>query len=246
MSVLVDQPRASVMRIRLDAPEVRNAISQAMAVELEEAITQCRMDPEFKVLVLTGTDPAFCAGVDLRDISAGRRVSMHFFDVLADYPKPIIGAINGVAATGGFELALACHLRIGSPSSVFVDRHAQLGMVAGGGMSVRLSRLVGMGNALEISLTGRKVGSDEAFEKGLLNHIVEHALLEETALNLADTMATVDGELSRLILGLYRENGELPFAEALKAERVAADEWRDRRDRSGALENFKALKERSG
>jgi enoyl-CoA hydratase len=246
MSVLVDQPRANVMRIRLDAPEVRNAISQAMAVELEEAITQCRMDPEFKVLVLTGTDPAFCAGVDLRDISAGRRVSMRFFDVLADYPKPIIGAINGVAATGGFELALACHLRIGSPASVFVDRHAQLGMAAGGGMSVRLSRLVGMGNALEISLTGRKVLSAEAFEKGLLNHVVDHTLLDETALDLAETMAHVDGELSRLILGLYQENSELPFAEALKAERVVADEWRDRRDRADALDNFKALKERSG
>jgi enoyl-CoA hydratase len=234
------------MRIRLHAPEVRNAISQAMAVEIEEAVTRCGADPECKVLVITGTDPAFCAGVDLRDISAGRQVSMHFFDVLADFPKPIIGAINGVAATGGFELALACHLRIGSPSSMFVDRHAQLGMVAGGGMSVRLSRLVGMGNALEISLTGRKVGSAEAFEKGLLNHVVDHEQLEETTLDLAQTMATVDGELSRLIVGLYRENGELPMAEALKAERAAADEWRDHRDRSGALQNFKALKEQGG
>src|ERR1700677_1071438 len=143
MSVVVDQPRPHVMRIRLDAPEVRNAISQAMAIEIEEAVTRCGTDPEFKVLVFTGTDPAFCAGVDLRDISAGRRVSMHFFDILATFPKPIIGAINGVGATGGFELALACHLRVGSPSSAFVDRHAQLGMVAGGGMSVRLSRLVG-------------------------------------------------------------------------------------------------------
>jgi enoyl-CoA hydratase len=229
MSVVVEQPRPHVMRIRLHAPEVRNAISQAMAVEIEEAVTRCAVDPEFRVLVFTGTDPAFCAGVDLRDISAGRRVSMHFFDILADFPKPIIGAINGVAATGGFELALACHLRIGSPSSVFVDRHAQLGMVAGGGMSVRLSRLVGMGN-----------------EKGLLNHVVEHEQLEATTLELAETMATVDGELSRLIVGLYRENGELPLAEALKAERAAADEWRDRRDRSGALDRFKALKERGG
>jgi enoyl-CoA hydratase len=246
MSVVVDQPRPHVMRIRLDAPEVRNAISQAMAVDIEAAVTQCGTDPACKVLVITGTDPAFCAGVDLRDISAGRRVSMHFFDILADFPKPIIGAINGVAATGGFELALACHLRVGSPSSMFVDRHAQLGMVAGGGMSVRLSRLIGMGNALEISLTGRKVGSAEAFEKGLLNHVVEHEQLEGATLDLAETMATVDGELSRLIVGLYRENGDLSLAEALKAERAVADEWRDRRDRSGALQNFKALKERSG
>jgi enoyl-CoA hydratase len=234
------------MRIRLDAPAVRNAISQAMALEIEAAVIKCGADPDFKVLVFTGTDPAFCAGVDLRDISAGRRVSMHFFDVLADFPKPIIGAINGVAATGGFELALACHLRVGSPASVFVDRHAQLGMVAGGGMSVRLSRLIGMGNALEISLTGRKVGSAEALEKGLLNQVVEHDQLEMTTLDLAETMATVDGELSRLIVGLYRENGDLTLAEALKAERAVADEWRDRRDRSGALGTFKALKERTG
>jgi enoyl-CoA hydratase len=246
MSVVVDQPRPHVMRIRLDAPEVRNAISQAMAVEIEEAVTRCGSDPDCKVLVITGTGPAFCAGVDLRDISAGRRVSMHFFDVLADFPKPVIGAINGVAATGGFELALACHLRIGSPSAVFVDRHAQLGMMAGGGMSVRLSRLVGMGNALEISLTGRKVGSAEALEKGLLNQVVDHEQLEGTTLDLADSMATVDGELSRLIVGLYRKNSEIPTSEALKAERAVADEWRDRRDRSGALQNFKALKEREG
>jgi enoyl-CoA hydratase len=245
MSIVVDQPRPHVMRIRLDAPEVGNAISQAMAVELEEAVIRCGADPEFRVLVFTGTDPAFCAGVDLRDISAGRRVSLHFLDLLAAFPKPIIGAINGVAATGGFELALACHLRVGSPASVFVDRHAQLGLVAGGDMPVRLSRLIGMGNALEISLTGRQVGSAEAFEKGLLTQVVEPDQLEATTLDLAETMATVDGRLSRLIVGLFREHGDLTVAETLKAERAVADEWRDLGARSGALESYRALQQRT-
>jgi enoyl-CoA hydratase len=244
MSVVVDQPREHVLRIRLDAPEVRNAISQAMALELEQTIDRCAADPELKVLVITGTDPAFCAGVDLRDISAGRRVSMHFFDVLAEFPKPVIGVINGVAATGGFELALACHIRIGSPLTAFVDRHAQLGMVAGGGMSARLVRLVGLGAALEITLSGRKIGADDARAMGLLNHVVDHHVLEQSALDLADSMAAIDGELSSIIIGLYRTNSELPLGEALKAERAVADQWRDSRDRSGALENFKALKER--
>ena len=243
MSVVVDEPRTHVMRIRLDEPRVRNAISQLMALELEEAIARCSADRDLKVLVITGADPAFCSGVDLRDISAGRRVSMRFFDLLAEFNKPIIGAINGVAATGGFELALACHLRIGSSCTEFVDKHAQLGMVAGGGMSARLARLVGLGNALEISLTGRTIDASEACNIGLLNHVVEHDRLDETALDLAEAIATVDGELCSTILGLYRRNSELPLAEALQAERAVADEWRGRHDRSGALENFKALKE---
>ena len=215
-----------------------------MAVGIEEAISRCATDPSLKVLVITGTDPAFCAGVDLRDISAGRRVSMQFFDVLADFPKPVIGVINGVAATGGFELALACHVCLGSPETVFVDRHAQLGMVAGGGMSARLVRRVGLGAALEITLSGRKIGAEDAPAMGLLNHVLAHDRLQDAALDLADSMAAIDGELAAIILGLYRSSGDMPLGDALRAERAVADEWRDRRDRSGALQNFKALKER--
>jgi enoyl-CoA hydratase len=229
------------MEIRLEAPDVRNAISQQMALDMEAALGACSDDPELKALIITGTDPAFCSGVDLRDISEGRRVSMRFFDLLSNLSKPTIGVVNGVAATGGFELALACDIRIGSERAAFVDRHAQLGMIAGGGMSVRLVRLAGYATALEISLTGRRVGAIEAHRLGLLNSVVEHDALASSAYDLADIIAGVDSDLCVQLLDLYRKSAELPLAEALSAERRVADEWRDRRDRSGALENFKAL-----
>jgi enoyl-CoA hydratase len=246
MGLVVDHPAEGVLRLRLDAPEVRNAISQAMANELESELSAAAADPATRVIVVTGTDPAFCAGIDLRDISAGRRVPLRFFDVLAEFPKPVVGAINGMAATGGFELALACHLRVGSSSAEFVDRHAQLNLIPGGGMSARLVRLVGPSKAIELSFLGRRIGAAEAHRLGLLDQVIEHDRLAEASLEVAGSLVSLDPELTRRLLGLYLASADRPLAEALRAERAAADEWRATRDHSDALSTFKTIHEGSG
>ncbi len=245
MGLVVDQPAEGVVRLRLEAPEVRNAISQQMATDLEAALIEAAGDPGTRAVVITGTDPAFCAGIDLRDISAGRRVPLRFFDVLAEYPKPVVGSVNGVAATGGFELALACHLRVGSSSAEFVDRHAQLNLIPGGGMSVRLVRLVGPSKAIELSFLGRRIGADEAHRLGLLDQLVAHDRLADATLEVAATLGRLNPELCRRLLDLYRTSADRPLAEALGAERAAADEWRATRDHSDALSTFKTIHEGS-
>src|ERR1700761_7580682 len=116
---------------------------------------------------------------------------------MAGPAAPMIAAINGAAATGGLELALACHFRIGSSDAVLLDRHAQLGLFPRAGMSARLVRVVGPGAALEMSLTGRKVAADEALRLGLLDRVVPADELRTEAIATAAAIASIDPELRR-------------------------------------------------
>lgn len=242
MPVVVERPAEGVTVVRLDDPAVRNAVSVEAAERLADVFEECMREPGTDALVVTGTDPAFSAGIDMRDIAAGRRVPLRFIERLARMPAPTIAAVNGVAATGGLELALACDIRIGSSRARFVDRHVQLGLAPGAGMTARLPRLIGLSRALEMSLAGRMVEAEEAHRLGLVDRLVEHDRLLDEAVELARTFAGLDADLVRRVLPLYRGSPEGTLDDALARERAAADEWREHRDHSSVVERFKGVR----
>ena len=173
--VLVDVEER-IATITLHRPEARNALSRAVTFALWDAVAAAGEDPAVAVVILTGADPAFCAGVDLKEVSgeappsAAPRVpgegpersanGLYRFLPLID--KPIIGAVNGVAVTGGLEVALQCTFLVASERAKFADTHARLGVMPGGGMTVLMAQTIGLRRAIELSLTGNFLTAEEA------------------------------------------------------------------------------------
>ena len=168
--VLVDvEDRLAI--VTLNRPEARNALSRALTYALWDAVLAAGADPDVDAVILTGTDPAFSAGVDLKEVS--RRLPDHrgtrgpgegperarngLYRFLPVIQKPIIGAINGVAVTGGLELALQCTFLVASDRARFADTHARVGVMPGGGITVLLAPSIGLPRAIEMSLTGNFV-----------------------------------------------------------------------------------------
>ena len=178
-----------IATITLNRPEARNALSRALGYALWDAVGAAGDDPDVDAVVLTGADPAFSAGVDLKEVSGeipptdgprGRRARARSGSTTTGstgscrvIPKPIIGAINGVAVTGGLELALQCTFLVASERARFADTHARVGIMPGGGIT-RAARAVDRRcrRAIEMSLTGNFVGAEEALRLGLVNHVV--------------------------------------------------------------------------
>jgi enoyl-CoA hydratase len=148
--------------LTLNRPEAMNALSRELLAELRSAVAELEQDPEVRVLILTGAGRAFCAGLDLKEISTiglpafGENNEFDPVRALARFCGPVIAAVNGVAITGGFELALQCDVILAAQSARFADTHARVGVVPGWGLSQKLSRLIGIYRAKEISLTGRR------------------------------------------------------------------------------------------
>ncbi|MBA4494916.1 enoyl-CoA hydratase-related protein [Paenactinomyces guangxiensis] len=180
--------------IKLNRPHVYNAFNNQMSLELQEQLKEAGSDPQIRALILTGEGKAFCSGQDLNDrsamkqrgetISLGESVRSRYNPIvmaIANLDKPIIAAVNGVAAGAGCSLALACDMRFITPKTRFVEAFARIGLVPDSGSSYFLPRLVGLGRALEIAMTGRDVEADEAMKIGLANRMVPaEDLLEET------------------------------------------------------------------
>ena len=201
----------AVMTITLDRPEVRNAINGAMRRGWHDALAAAEADPDVAVVILTGADPAFCAGLDLKALGAGDRdvanpaASDRSTSPFPPRTKPLIGAVNGPAITGGFELALNCDFLVASERATFADTHARVGVMPGWGLSVLLADAVGVRRAREISLTGNFVTATEALTWGLVNRVVAHDELLPTARRLAADIVGNDAAGVRRMLTTYRE-----------------------------------------
>jgi enoyl-CoA hydratase len=223
-----------VRTITLNRPESRNALNVALQVELGAALLDAEADPTVDVVVLTGADPAFCAGLDLRELADGgknlvggaddARVSP--FAALWHATKPVIGAINGACVTGGFELALACDFLVASEQAFFGDTHARVGVMPAGGMSVFLPAAVGFRRAKEMSLSGNFLGAADALAAGLVNHVVPHADLLPTAQQLAVDISGNDQAAVRNLKRLYDENEKVTVAEGIDNEQAYFRAWR--------------------
>jgi enoyl-CoA hydratase/carnithine racemase len=213
-----------VGHLRLDRPDRRNAISLAMRAELSAALAGFDADEEIRMVVLTGSGTAFCAGVDLTEGAAaapatGALASEPVAAPLERFRKPVLAAINGPAVGGGLELALACDLRIASTTATFALPEVRIGSLPGSGGTQRLARVVSPALAARMLLTGDPIDARAALEAGLVSDVVEPDRLEETAAALAARIAAnapLSLRAAKLALRLALE----PGAGSLATERA--------------------------
>ena len=217
--------------ISLNRPEVRNALNSQILRAIPEVIASLEENPEVDVLVLTGTDPAFCAGLDLRELGdTGGNIEPEAQSSMSKGPfpertKPLIGAINGVAVTGGLELALACDFLIASDRAQFADTHARVGVMPGWGLSVLLPQAIGVRRSREMSLTGNYVGAELAASWGLVNRVVPHEDLIGTVLELAADIRSNNQQGVRQMLQTYERTTSVTLEEGWDIEAKMGREW---------------------
>jgi enoyl-CoA hydratase len=210
----------AVAVVTLNRPKAMNALSVALRASLYQAIKTLDADEAVRVVILTGSgDRAFTAGLDLKELGStegalgaanAQGADQNPVKAIELCRKPVIGAINGVAITGGFELALACDIRIASTHARFADTHARVGIMPGWGLSQKLSRIIGLSRAKELSFTGNFLDAATAEQWGLVNHVVAPDELMPLARKLAADITSIDPdfimEYKALIDSGYAEN----------------------------------------
>jgi len=215
--------------LTLNRPKEMNALSRELRADFVEAFQQCTADDGIRVVIVTGNGKAFCAGFDLKELSttgssAAEEADNTIARAMEAFRGPIIGAINGHAITGGFEMALACDILIASEDARFADTHARVGILPGWGLSQKLPRLIGLSRAKEISFTGRPVLAQQAYEWGLVNHVVSADELLPTAIALAEDMCACVPEILEQYKPLIENGYSMPYKEALAWEEQQAIE----------------------
>ena len=222
--VILVEKTGELAVVTLNRPQAMNALSRELRAAIAETFDELEADPNVRVAILTGAGKAFCAGLDLKELGAGAdtvQSSVTTRDPVSSmgrFSGPVIGAINGVAVTGGFELALACDVLICSSEARFADTHGRVGILPGWGLSQKLSRTIGIYRAKELSLTGNFLSAAQAVDWSLANRVVApHELMPACRKLAADMLSLVPECLSgykRLIDQGYAES----FGEALKIE----------------------------
>lgn len=204
--VLCDQ-RDSIALVTLNRPARRNALSGALLAALRATVADLDTQPGVRAIVLTGADPAFCAGLDLTELGQpdSQLAAAGSGPVLPPLSTPLIGAINGATVTGGLELALACDFLIASERATFADTHARLGIMPGWGMTSALPEAIGVRRARQLSATGNFIDARTALAWGLVNDVVPHGDLIEVTLGVAADAAANDAAAVRAIFATYRE-----------------------------------------
>ncbi len=186
----------------MNRPDVLNALNSVMLGELREAVRAAGKDESVRCLVLTGAGRAFCSGQDLADVADlyrsdepldfGSHLRTHYHPIISGLrkmEKPVVAAVNGVAAGAGCSLALAADFRITAESASFIQAFVGVGLVPDSGSTFMLPRLVGLGRAMEIAATGRKVKPEEAAKIGLVTRVVADDELEEEVRKFAGKLA---------------------------------------------------------
>jgi enoyl-CoA hydratase len=219
--------RDAVAVITINRPDKLNALHASSKVELRKALEALAEDDGVRAVIITGAgEKAFVAGTDIKELtdldrSGGERFAREgqaLFDIIARFPKPVIAAVNGFALGGGCELAMACHLRIASENAKFGQPEVNLGIMPGYGGTQRLARLVGLGRALELMLTGEPIDAKRAQEFGLVNAVVPAPELLPAAVAMAQKIAAKGGAALRYILEATRLTQELPLEEGERKE----------------------------
>lgn len=227
MLVLVER-RGPVALVTLNRPEAMNALSKAMRAEIAATFAALDKDETVRAVVLTGAGKAFTAGLDLKELGSdasamgaanGTTAEQNPVLAIERCTKPVVGAINGAAITGGFEVALACDILIASSNAKFADTHARVGIMPGWGLSQKLSRMIGVSRAKEASLTGNFIDAETAAAWGLVNRVVAPEALVDAALKIATDIASAPADKVAAYKRLIDDGYGVGFADALRLER---------------------------
>lgn len=234
MSIVLFEKRNRTGYITLNRPEALNALNEELNDALWDVWAEFNADEGLDVAILTGMGKAFCSGADLKSfLPRWERANM--LDVRKNVArgigggitrgqhritKPIIAAINGYAIGGGFELALACDLRVASEKAKFGVFEVRQGLHQGDGGIVRLVAIAGMGTALDLTLTGREVSADEAYRLGLVNRVVSHERLMEAAEDYARMISTNSQQAIRSAKETIQEVVGRTLDDALRIEAI--------------------------
>jgi enoyl-CoA hydratase len=232
----MSEPAEPLLLVERDGPVVvltlnrvkqLNALSVQLRVDIVRTIREMSASNDVRAIVLTGNGRAFSAGVDLKEagqtgfslgVGAQANADMDLAAAFASCPWPVIGAINGFAITGGFELALMCDVLLASAEAKFADTHSRVGLMPVWGLSQKLPRIIGASRAKELSLTGNYLDAETAERWGLVNRVYAPEALLPAAKKLAAEMAGVEGGLLKRMKAVIDDGLSLPLPEALKME----------------------------
>jgi enoyl-CoA hydratase len=249
-STVLYESQEGIATITLNRPHAKNALSRALTKALTAAIETASEDDEVRVLILTGAGNAFCAGVDLKEFGqltddSAESESPNCWRAMDACPKPIIGAVNGPAITGGFEIALACDLLIASTNARFADTHGRVGVLPGAGLSQRLPRAIGLYRAKYLSLTGNFLSAEQAAEWGLVSHVVPDAELMTTARQIAEDMLGVVPHMLPAVKAMIDDGFDTTFGEGMQIEAIrSVEQIRKMKPQKAASAAFADVRER--
>ena len=222
--VLLIDTQDRVRTLTLNRPQARNALSSELRRRFFQALRDAEADDDVDVVILTGADPVFCAGLDLKELGDSSQLP----DISPQWPpmtKPVIGAINGAAVTGGLEFALYCDILIASEQARFADTHARVGLLPTWGLSVRLPQKVGAGLARRMSLTGDYLSAADALRAGLVTEVVPHEDLLPTARKVAASIVGNNQNAVRALLASYHRIDAAQTDAGLWIEATSAKQW---------------------
>jgi len=227
--IVLTEQKGTVLWIRLNRPKVRNAIAKESATLIQAALEQSERQ-DVRVAVLTGSGGSFCAGADLKAVSADASIAETIRSILVEYyhpmlltmtrlPIPVIAAVDGIAAGIGSDIALATDIRLASERAAFSEIFVQIGLMPDGGATFTLPRLVGMGRAMEMAMTGQKVPAQQALEWGMVNHVYPVEEFEAKVQAYAEELATkAPLSLARSKWAIRQALEASTYAQALKNE----------------------------
>lgn len=245
---VVFERRGAAGWARLSRPQTLNALDPAMIKGLQAAMELTASDPELRALVITGTGRAFCAGADLTFAQGpeAHAVTTAFletvgetFNQLESFPKPVVAAVNGLAAGGGLELVLCCDLVVAADSAKLADAHANYGFLPGGGSSVRLPRKIGLNWAKYLLFTGQFVSAQDLWHAGLVNKVAAAGQLEQEVDQLVEVLAAKSPLGLRRMKQLVHDGLEQPVATAVRLESLATELHRRSEDNQEGVLAFR-------
>ncbi|MBR9921914.1 MAG: 2-(1,2-epoxy-1,2-dihydrophenyl)acetyl-CoA isomerase [Bacteroidetes bacterium] len=227
--LILFEKKGNIGHITLNRPKVYNSFNRAMALAMQEALDTCNKDPKIRAIYLTGAGKAFCAGQDLQEVIAADGPALttilteHYNPIivrLRAIEKPVICAINGVAAGAGANIALACDITIAGESASFIQAFSKIGLIPDSGGTYTLPRLIGWQKASALMMLGEKVSATDAERMGMIYKVCSDAELEDTAMGIAQKLAN----MPTIGLGLTKRALNASFTGGLESQLMLEDE----------------------
>jgi enoyl-CoA hydratase/carnithine racemase len=242
--VVLEYPVEGVATVRLNRPDVKNALNLAVRQQLAEHFRALGGDPAIRCIMLTGGDKVFAAGADIRDMAERGAVEMMLrnihllWEAIAACPKPVIAAVNGYAWGGGCELAMHADIIIAGEGATFCQPEVKVGIMPGAGGTQRLTRTVGKFQAMRMILTGQPVSARDALAMGLCSEVVPDAEVQEAALRMATSIAGMPPIAVAQIKECVLAGADMPLSSALMLERKAFQLLFDSEDQKEGMKAF--------